>query len=219
MPSGVSFRTAWARLPTGVARARLRRCSAATRTSGTATDGRYTQTRTIPVGAVDGTYTVWVQAQDTVGNTHNAADGSFHALCLSQRVSCGARGASPCELAARDVDGRARRTRPAGCPRLAVTNAGKVPAETICPTLTGPSPGLHPCRQENPPEPSRGGHPGGATGWCSAQGCSTCRSRKGTVNTRVHRGPARRAWQDRLTCPMAVRGSYGFPRADSGRVS
>ena len=74
--SGVSFSTAWVRSPTGVA---VPGCggSAATRTSGTATDGRYTQTCTIPVGAVAGTYTVSVQAQDTVGNTHNAADGSF----------------------------------------------------------------------------------------------------------------------------------------------
>ena len=51
-------------------------CYGGQRTSGTATDGTYRTSCTIPSGASDGTYRVGIEARDTVGNTRWAPNPS-----------------------------------------------------------------------------------------------------------------------------------------------
>ena len=74
--SGVTFTTASIKTSNGVW---LSGCGGpgVSLSSGTATDGTYTQTCTIPDTSPDGTYSVWVEAADVAGNTRNAADSSF----------------------------------------------------------------------------------------------------------------------------------------------
>ena len=74
--SGVTFTTAFVRNPSNGA---LSGCggSPATRISGTAYDGTYQQSCTIPPSAPGGTYTVQVQAEEPNGNTYFGNSTTF----------------------------------------------------------------------------------------------------------------------------------------------
>ena len=74
--SGVNFTTAWIRGPSGAV---VPSCGGnpASRVSGTATDGTYTQTCVIARNSPSGRYTVSVQASDTVGNSADSQATSF----------------------------------------------------------------------------------------------------------------------------------------------
>lgn len=74
--TGVGSTTAWIRGPRGNA---VPSCggSAATRSSGTALDGWYSQTCVIPDSAVSGTYTVTYESEDVLGNTSSEAGLTF----------------------------------------------------------------------------------------------------------------------------------------------
>ena len=74
--SGVTFTTAFVRNPSD---GFLSGCGSgsATRISGTATDGTYEQTCTIPPAAQGGTYTVQIHAEEPNGNTYSGNSATF----------------------------------------------------------------------------------------------------------------------------------------------